>query len=111
MNTPLNHLAEMSIRGQAALRQAGYVSLEDAGVKSDEDLLALPGFGPSSLERLRAWQAGGTGEEKLQGGVFPRTMTQEILAREILLILVRENRKAATDYSVQAKALAGEFYK
>jgi hypothetical protein len=58
MATTIDSLKKMSANGRASLKAAGYRSLEEAAKASDQRLLALPGFGDSSLRRLRLWQAG-----------------------------------------------------
>lgn len=55
--TPVDRLGSMSPRARWALKQAGIFTLEDAAARPDEELLAIPHFGESSLVRLRAWQA------------------------------------------------------
>lgn len=58
MSTPIDALPEMSIQARTTLSNAGIRTLEQAAELSDADLLALKGFGPSSLQRLRLWAAG-----------------------------------------------------
>ena len=48
----------LSPRARAALRMATLDTLAAAAERPDDYLLALTGFGPDSLMRLRAWQAG-----------------------------------------------------
>jgi hypothetical protein len=55
--TPVDRLGSMSPRARWALKQASIFTLEDAASRPDEELLAIPHFGESSLVRLRAWQA------------------------------------------------------
>lgn len=55
--TPVDRLGSMSPRARWALKCAGITTLEGAAARTDEELLAIPHFGESSLVRLRAWQA------------------------------------------------------
>lgn len=55
----------LSPRSRAALRTAGLGTLEAAAARPDAELMLLTGFGPESLMRLRAWQAG---EEQAPAG-------------------------------------------
>jgi hypothetical protein len=55
--TPVDRLGSMSPRARWALKCANIHTLEDAASRPDEELLAIPHFGESSLVRLRAWQA------------------------------------------------------
>lgn len=54
--TPVDRLASMSPQARWALRKAGIATLEGAAARPDEELLAIPGFGESSLVRLREWE-------------------------------------------------------
>lgn len=59
MSTPildLARVAQMSPRATAALKAAGIETAEEAAAKSDEELVAIPGFKGESLGRLREWQ-------------------------------------------------------
>jgi hypothetical protein len=56
-STPVDRLGSMSPRARWALKCAGITTLEAAAGRPDEELLAIPHFGESSLVRLRAWQA------------------------------------------------------
>lgn len=55
--TSVDRLGSMSPRARWALKCAGITTLEAAAARPDEELLAIPHFGESSLVRLRAWQA------------------------------------------------------
>lgn len=55
--TEVDRLGSMSPRARWALKCAKIFTLEDAAARTDEELLAIPHFGESSLVRLRAWQA------------------------------------------------------
>lgn len=55
--TLVDRLSSMSPQARWALKSDGIFTLEDAAARSDDELLAIQGFGPSSLVRLRAWQA------------------------------------------------------
>lgn len=57
-DTPLSALKNLSPRSQAALREAGVHTLEAAAELCDEGLLEIEGVGPSSVKRIRDWQAG-----------------------------------------------------
>jgi hypothetical protein len=57
-DTPLSALKNLSPRSAAALRGLGIHTLEAAASLSNEELASIPGCGPSSVKRIRDWQAG-----------------------------------------------------
>lgn len=57
-DTPLSALKNLSPRSTAALRERGIETLEAAAAMPDEQLLGIDGVGPSSVKRIRDWQAG-----------------------------------------------------
>ena len=54
--TPVDRFLAMSPQARWALKKAMIFTLEAAAARSDEELLAIVGFGESSLVKLRAWQ-------------------------------------------------------
>lgn len=54
--TPVDRFLAMSPQARWALKKAMIFTLEAAAARSDEDLLAIVGFGESSLVKLREWQ-------------------------------------------------------
>lgn len=54
--TPVDRFLAMSPQARWALKKASIFTLEAAAARSDEELLAIVGFGESSLVKLRAWQ-------------------------------------------------------
>jgi len=102
--TGFRDIGGMSLRARTALEEhfgAGG-SLEEAAERSDEELLSIPGFGRSSLLRLRQWQGVGSQGQELPPG-------EEELAREVLLELVRARKKAPPALAREAWELAREF--
>lgn len=54
--TPVDRFLAMSPQARWALKKAMIFTLEAAAARSDDELLAIVGFGESSLVKLRAWQ-------------------------------------------------------
>jgi hypothetical protein len=56
VGTPVDAFVRMSPQARWALKKAGIYTLEDAARWPDASLLGIPGFGESSLVKLRQWE-------------------------------------------------------
>lgn len=97
--TPFSALQHLSPRAKAAAAHAGIASLEEAVAMSDEELVALPGMGPESVKRLRAWQ---NGQSEVTGaGAKDREEFRQNVYRDFLMAgRAPAEARAATDEAV-----------
>jgi len=76
--TPVDRLTSMSPNARWGLKQAGIFALEAAAALSDEELLAIPRFGESSLVKLREWQANPSAVQQAAGRFQSGAREQQI---------------------------------
>lgn len=103
----------MSIRARTALNRAGVETVEEAQGWTDEALLLLDGFGPGSLDRLRAWKRDDE-QEGVVGMWHHLTIAERTtqLAEQILLSFVDKHGYAGSsvDFASRARSIANAFY-
>lgn len=94
--TAIDDLTSMSAQARAALKRAGYRTLEEVATLADETLLAIPGFKESSLARLRAWEADPTAPQPTAGRIVPAAQHREARIFALYTSLRANGHPAAT---------------